>query len=529
MYSSFWVYQLWANYLYSKIQGYFLVQSISYDKDALYLIFENGKNQFSLEVKFVQGEIFFFESNKTATDHKSRGHFQFKEIDSQTVVDVGVKLFDRLLFIEFSGGYKLWFKGFGRFGNVILSTNDGLNPESMFKLNIKADWDIDLNQWSGMLYSNSHNCVSNWEGDKINVNNYHSIIKSISFEALIEYGFDPNFLNYDQKDDQREYLFRFFERIHSKIKFISSKKDDKINIESYFDNNESDTTLEDRVTQLVEVSTAFIRWFYFFQFKTSFIENAKKRIKQDSALIRGYLKRKEEIENRRSYREIGDLILAHAHSIKKGVSNALLMDYYTNQRIRVKLDENLTAADNAQKYYRKAKNEFLELEKLIENIDQMNRKILENQEKLIQIESATSFKDVKNLQKSKDQFIVPQKKNNNAMPYKLYEYEGFEFWVGKNAKSNDEILRLSNKNDLWLHVKDFTGSHVIIKQRGRNFPQQIIQAAAQLAAFHSKAKHQTLVQVQYALRKFVSKPKKAEPGEVNVLQESFIDVEPMDL
>ena len=52
--------------------------------------------------------------------------------------------------------------------------------------------------------------------------------------------------------------------------------------------------------------------------------------------------------------------------------------------------------------------------------------------------------------------------------------------------------------------------------------------AANLAAFHSKAKHQSLVQVIYTPRKYVSKPKKALPGEVNVLQESFIDVEPKD-
>ncbi len=529
MYSSFWVYQLWANYLYSKIKGFCLVQSISYDKDALYLIFENGNNRFSLEVKFVQGEIFFFESNKTATDHKTRGHFQFKEIDNQVVVDIGVKLFDRLMYIEFAGGQRLWFKGFGRFGNVILSLKDELVPESMFKLNIKADWEIDLNQWKGFLYSNLHENISEFEGDKIQINNYHSMIKSISFESLVEYGFDRNFMELPTKESQLTYLYRYFSQIYSKIKFSLSEKSNKVNIEYGFEANQKNQNLGETLSNLNEIATAYIRWYYFNQFKTTFIDATQKRIKQDGALLKGYYRRKEEIENRRSYREIGDLILAHAHSIKKGVTNALLMDYYTNQRIRIKLDEHLTAAENAQKYYRKAKNEFLELEKLIENIDQMNRKISENTEKLKLVESASSFKDVKNLQKSKDQFNVPQKKGNSVLPYKLYEYEGYELWVGKNAKSNDEILRLSSKNDMWLHVKDFTGSHVIIKQKGREYPLSIIQVGAQLAAFHSKAKHQTLVQVQYALRKFVSKPRKAEAGEVNVLQESFIDVAPKDL
>ena len=505
-----------------------MVQSISYDKDALYLIFENGKEQFSLEVKFVQGEIFLFESTKNATEHKSRGHFQFKEIDGQRVVDVGVKLFDRLLFIEFAGGQKLWLKGFGRFGNVILSMKDAAQPESMFKLNIKADWEIDLNQWKGFIYSNLNQNISEFDGDKIDLNNYQSIIKSISFESLIECGFDRNFMELPTKESQLTYLFQYFSQIQAKIKFSLSEKNNKVNIEYRFEANQKNQNLEETLSNLNEIATSYIRWYYFHQFKTTFIDATQKRIKQDGSLLNGYHKRKEDIENRRSFRELGDLILAHAHSIKKGVTNALLMDYYTHQRIRIKLDEHLTAAENAQKYYRKAKNEFLELEKLIENIDQINRKISENTEKLKLVESASSFKEIKNLQKSKDQFNVPQKKGNSVLPYKLYEQDGYELWVGKNAKSNDEILRLSSKNDLWLHVKDFTGSHVIIKQKGREYPQSIIQVGAQLAAFHSKAKHQSLVQVQYALRKFISKSKKAVSGEVNVLQESFIDVAPKD-
>ncbi len=529
MYSSFWVYQIWANYLFQRIQGLYLIQSISYDKDAVFLFFENGSNSFSLEVKFVQGEIFFFESNKTPTGHKQRGHFQFKEIDGQCVVDVGTRIFDRLIYIEFSGGQRLWFKGFGRFGNVLLGLKDEKSPESMFKLNIKADWDIDFSDWNDLLLSNLNRKVKVNLDSKIDLIYYQSNIKSISFESLVESYFDANFFDLPTLEIQRSYLYEYFSQIHQLIDFSSSQKNNKVNIDINFHSVLKNIEIEQVIENITLAATDYIRWYFFHQFKTSFIDATQKRIRQDKGLIKGYLKRKEEIVERRSYREIGDLILAHAHSIKKGVTNALLMDYYTNQRIRVKLDENLSAAENAQKYYRKAKNEFLELEKLEENIRQITNKIQENEDKLMTVMQAESFKDVKSYQKSKEQFNIPQKKANHAVPYKLYEFEGFEFWVGKNAKSNDEILRIANKNDMWLHVKDFTGSHVIIKQRGKNFPNSIVQVAAQLAAFHSKAKHQSLVQVQYTLRKFVSKAKKSVSGEVNVLQESFIDVEPKDL
>lgn len=528
MYSSFWVYQIWSNYLYTKIRESYFIQGISYDKDSLYLFFIQNKIQYSLELKFIGGELFIIESDKQATEHKNKGHFQFKEIEGQRVKDVGVRLFDRLLFIEFDNGYRLWFKGFGRFGNILLESPNAKTPENLFRLNIKADWDIDLNEWNTLLYSNSQRKVSNPTIEKFNLNNYQSIIKSVSFESLIEYNFDPKFLDYPTIDKQMEYLFHYFTEICPKLEFHLSQKSNKTIIESRY-NPINLSEIHAGITGLLQITSEYIRWFFFDNFKTTFIDNAQKRIKQDQSLLKGYQKRTLEITERRSYRELGDLILAHAHSIKKGVTNALLMDYYTNQRIRIKLDEHLTAAENAQKYYRKAKNEFLELEKLKENISMLETRILENMEKLELVQNAKEFKDIKSLQKKGNPSNVPQKKGGPSLPYKLYDYEGQEIWVGKNAKSNDELIRLSSKNDLWLHVKDFTGSHVIIKQRGREYSKEVIKIGAQLAAFHSKAKHQSLVQVQYALRKFVSKPKKAMPGEVTVLQESFIDVEPKDL
>ena len=528
MYSSFWVYQIWANYLFTKIHESFFIQAISYDKDSLYLFFIKNKVQHSLELKFIGGELFILESDKQAAEHKNKGQFQFKEIEGQRVKDVGTRLFDRLLFIEFDNGFKLWFKGFGRFGNVILESPIAKTPENLFRLNIKADWEINLSDWNTLLYSNLDQKVSNPSLSKLDINNYQSIIKSVSLESLVEYNFDPNFFNLPSIESQTTYLYRFFAEICTKMEFHISQKSNKMIINMRYINIEK-VEINAIIDDLLQKTQEFIRWYFFDNFKNSFLDVTQKRIKQDQSLIKGYQKRTLEITERRSYREIGDLILAHAHSIKKGVTNALLTDYYTNQRIRIKLDENLNAAENAQKYYRKAKNEFLELEKLKENITALNIRIEENTKKLALVQSATAFSEIKSLQKKGNPSNVPPKKGGPTLPYKQYEYIGYEIWVGKNAKSNDELIRLSSKNDLWLHVKDFTGSHVIIKQKGREYSKDVIKIGAQLAAFHSKAKHQSLVQVQFTMRKFVSKPKKAMPGEVNVLQESFVDVEPKDL
>jgi predicted ribosome quality control (RQC) complex YloA/Tae2 family protein len=111
----------------------------------------------------------------------------------------------------------------------------------------------------------------------------------------------------------------------------------------------------------------------------------------------------------------------------------------------------------------------------------------------------------------------------DTLPYRLVEFQGYQIWVGKNNKSNDQMLKLAQKNDMWLHAKDVAGSHVIIKKKGSIYPDSVIQHAAQLAARNSKAKTQSVVPVIAVLRKFVSKPKNAALGEVSVQKEEIVD------
>ena len=114
------------------------------------------------------------------------------------------------------------------------------------------------------------------------------------------------------------------------------------------------------------------------------------------------------------------------------------------------------------------------------------------------------------------------------MPYHEFEKSGFKIWVGKNAESNDTLtLKLSFKEDLWLHAKDVAGSHVLIKyQSGKKFPKDVIERAAQLAAYNSKRKTETLAPVVYTPKKYVRKRKGDPPGMVVVERETVIMVEP---
>jgi predicted ribosome quality control (RQC) complex YloA/Tae2 family protein len=69
---------------------------------------------------------------------------------------------------------------------------------------------------------------------------------------------------------------------------------------------------------------------------------------------------------------------------------------------------------------------------------------------------------------------------------------------------------------------------VVIKyQAGKKFPVMVIERAAQLAAFYSKRKTDSLCPVIVTPKKFVRKPKGYPQGAVMVDKEEVVMVEPM--
>ena len=115
-----------------------------------------------------------------------------------------------------------------------------------------------------------------------------------------------------------------------------------------------------------------------------------------------------------------------------------------------------------------------------------------------------------------------------ARPYRLIEIDGYDVWVGKNAKSNDKILALAHKEDIWMHARGTPGSHVVIRNRGEvGWPDsRLIRKAASLAAAYSRQAGSSMVPVTVAKRKHVRKPKGAPSGLVTVTRERVEMVEP---
>jgi len=115
-----------------------------------------------------------------------------------------------------------------------------------------------------------------------------------------------------------------------------------------------------------------------------------------------------------------------------------------------------------------------------------------------------------------------------SQPLSFTSADGIQILVGKNNKQNDQLtMRMAQPEDLWLHVKDIPGSHVIVRSTGLpSIPDSTLNQAANLAAYYSKARGSSNVPVDYTQRKHVHKPRGAKPGMVIYEQQRTLYITP---
>src|SRR5258706_15312760 len=105
--------------------------------------------------------------------------------------------------------------------------------------------------------------------------------------------------------------------------------------------------------------------------------------------------------------------------------------------------------------------------------------------------------------------------------FRTLQIDGRVVLVGKGARENDELtFDVASPEDFWFHVADYSGSHVVVRNPGkdRQLEDTVLVKAAQLAAYYSQARNSSKVEVHYTKRKQVTKPRRAKPGLVRLLE-----------
>ncbi|MBR6824987.1 MAG: NFACT family protein [Oscillospiraceae bacterium] len=225
--------------------------------------------------------------------------------------------------------------------------------------------------------------------------------------------------------------------------------------------------------------------------------------------------------DREQLRQMGDIVTANLHAIVRGQTKLVAEDFYNEmQEIEIPLKPDLSPQQNAARYYKdyaKAKN----AEKILS--EQMARAEIEAEylgAVLEELSRAESEADLAEIREELEQggYIRADRKKQKVRPGKPMEFrssDGYRILVGRNNCENDQLsLKTARKDDLWLHIQKFHGTHVIIACAGVTPPDETITEAAQLAAWFSQAREGQNVPVDVTPVRYLKKPKGSKPGMV---------------
>lgn len=238
------------------------------------------------------------------------------------------------------------------------------------------------------------------------------------------------------------------------------------------------------------------------------------------------------------FEKIGHILMANAHmELQAENGTVTLPDYYNSGKsLQIAVDETITIAANAEAYYNRSA-------RAVRTAQEAKRRYSETHNELTAVEMGlTSLGDVSDMKMFKEWAeqnatllerlgYGEKSRNTETVPFRSVSYDGFEIWIGKNAKSNDKLTHAAHKEDLWLHARGVSGSHVVIRLNNRDTlpPKHVILKAAAAAAYYSGARNSPLVPVSVTRRKYVTRPKGAAAGTVRVTREQVEMVEPEEL
>lgn len=477
-----------------------------------------------------------------------------KHMNQGKIVDITQKGLDRVVIFSISSidemGFdtskKLIVEIMGKYSNIILTDENykiidsikrvsenmssvrQLLPGLTYEFVEDNKYDITDPDFSYDIKKLDQKLADNTKPDKIFHKNYTGFSPIVGKEIVYRAGIDPKInwglVSEHEKNNMNNILYQFRDDIINnnleafsytdgkKIKEFHtidlsnldySKKNYELMsqaIEEFFDVNKT----HDRLNQIKKDHIKKIN---------SHIKTTQKKINilNDNILNESKIK---------SLRKNGDLLSANVHRIKKGDKDIIVKDFYdNNKQIKINLDPLKTPWENAETFYNRAKKIKNSVDYAEKDLPKQNDYLQYLNQLIDFIERSTSIDDLNDIRDEMIENNIIKKyskhkvKNKKSKPYHFLTDNDSDIYVGKNSKQNDYItLKLANRDDLWFHVKDVPGSHVIL--RSDNIDDGDIIIAAYLAAINSSINDEEKIDIDYTQKKNVNKAKGAKPGMV---------------
>ena len=231
------------------------------------------------------------------------------------------------------------------------------------------------------------------------------------------------------------------------------------------------------------------------------------------------IRQMQDTEKREKYKIYGELLTAFGYGVEPGSKSVIVNNYYTNEDVEIPLDPQLSAIENAKKYYDK-------YNKLKRTYEALSTLTIQVKEEIDHLESVSNALDIalkeEDLIQIKEELMETgyikrkgssKKQRFTSKPFHYISSDGYHMYVGKNNLQNEELtFKFATGNDWWFHAKGVPGSHVIVKSEGEEMPDRTFEEAGKLAAYYSKLRGQEKVEIDYIQKKQVKKPSGGKPG-----------------
>lgn len=521
-----------------KILRYKLTKIFQYDRVSFSLFF--GKNNLIFQVKD-NSTIFYLKDEKDPnTDFQSKFLLSLKKyLQNSILINIRQEGFDRIVYFDFEKlnqfgdveKYTLIIEIMGKASNIFLTSKDKIlsalyftsidvgnrvimtgakytlpfeekkiSPIYLEAENFPFETETFMEKIEGVGRAFALECSQNYDTFKKYLSSYKPVMYEILNREKIQKVLTYNeFSEFSQKENknlesENENGRKYFETLND-------------GLNAYFKTTITSNVISEKKKNLLKYVDSQIKKF----------KKIQKNIKID-------LKKNENFEN---YKNIGDILAANMHQIKYGMKKVTVFDFYNNQEITINLDPLLYPNDNLNFYYNKynkgkrtisaLNSRFLDIQDEIKYFEEI-KMFIEKENDFIGIEEIENELNLTNNgNKSKNKIKLNKSKKRELLSF---DYKGFQIFVGRNNKENEEIsFSKGQPNDIWLHIKDIPGSHVLILRNNQELPNDVLLHAANLACEYSKAKKGDKVTVDYCEKKFVKKIKNSKPG--NVIYTNF--------
>lgn len=518
-----------------KILRYKLTKIFQYDRVSFSLFF--GKNNLLFQVKD-NSTIFYLKDEKDPnTDFQSKFLLSLKKhLQNSILINIRQEGFDRIVYFDFEKlnqfgdveKYTLIIEIMGKASNIFLTCKDKIlsalyftsidvgnrvimtgakyilpfeekkiSPIYLEKENFPFETETFLEKIEGAGRAFALQCSKDYDVFKKYLSSYKPVIYEILNRGKIQKVLTYNeFLEFSQKENtnlennpENKNNRKYFETLNE-------------GLNAYFKTTITSNVISEKKKSLLKYVDSQIKKF----------KKIEKNIKVD-------LKKNENFE---SYKNIGDILAANMHQIKYGMKKATVFDFYNNQEIMINLDPLLSPNDNLNFYYNKYNKGKRTISALNLRLSDIQNEIKYFEEIKMFIEKENDFIGIEEIEnelnlsdngnKIKNKIKLNKTKKRELLSF---DYKGFQIFVGRNNKENEEIsFSKGQPNDIWMHIKDIPGSHVLVLRNNQELPEDVLIYAANLACEYSKAKKGDKVTVDYCERKFVKKIKNSKPGNV---------------